>query len=366
MSEDKLNTICKPNSSDLYNRLSLFGEFLNPNQKRYFLLIALYNDLRLFEPDPEKRLVYIKELCISTHLLWENFNCKQFLPINKDNWQEQIIQANRTLSWIPGTKPLERSFVLNRWLVDKGLCPLVHFAFDQWYEIGQLGDEENKIVLANLADLSTTFLYRLISVPVPETFVNNSLIGGGAYSNVYRSNDDQVVFKVPKNMASYHFASEEEYQASRFAETTYLNPYIPKTLSFDPQTKIIQREFVVGVSGFELLQDPDFRSFPYAIEDIKAIYHAACNIYRTTGVNFDIHPGNIMWSIIKNNWILVDLGPMPSIGAEYFPRDSFEDYFQKIWLDLNDLMINVPIRSLDIIDDKTNLSNINTIIKFNL
>ena len=344
---DKVNSV-KPNPSDLYNRLHLFGRFLNEKQKRHLLLAVLYNDLRLFEDSPEKRLAYIRQFLSSNCSHTQIYNEQRLdLQMNVNNWQEQIIRANYTLSWIPGTKPLERAFILNKWLVEEGFCPLVHFAFDQWYEIGLSTIKTDLTALEYLVDLSTTYLYRLI--PVSEPFVTKSLLGVGAYTNVYRSNDGFIAHKVPKNMASYYFASEEEYKASRFAEKTDLAAYIPRTLRYNPQNRIIERELITGTGGIELLQDPGFRSNPFAIDDLRGIYDAACSIYTTSGINFDIHPGNIMWSKDRKNWVLVDLGPMPYIGAEYFPRDSFELYFKKIWLSRNYLMDNVPFRSLNIV-----------------
>ena len=41
---------------------------------------------------------------------------------------------------------------------------------------------------------------------------------------------------------------------------------------------------------------------------------------------------------------------MPMIGSNYFPRDDFELYVQKIWLDRPKLMKRVPIRSTQLED----------------
>ena len=95
-------------------------------------------------------------------------------------------------------------------------------------------------------------------------------------------------------------------------------------------------------------------------------YNIACAIYDTEGINFDIHPGNFIWSKSKKQWFLVDLGPMPRIGADYFPRKNFQEYFQKIWLDLHGLMITVPIRSLDIQMNPEQFSDIVSFISSNI
>jgi hypothetical protein len=100
--------------------------------------------------------------------------------------------------------------------------------------------------------------------------------------------------------------------------------------------------------GVDLLTTPAFRNAPFAMDQLEDLYKVACDIYRADGINFDIHPGNIKWDDERGRWVLVDLGPMPVIGADYFPRNSFARYFRKIWLDLHHLMKAVPIRSLDI------------------
>jgi len=330
----------------LFDRMALFGT-LTQKQKEHLLLVTLYNDLRLFEDDPAARSNRIKLIfSAEKNAISNKFGGLRIdLQVTKRNWCKQISKANEILLGVSGSKPLERAFVLNAWLVRSGLCPLVHFAFDQWYEFG-VSSETARPVIENVADMSTTYLYRLI--PVSEPFITHQKIGGGAYSNVYRSSDGNTVYKVPKNLAARSFASHDEYVASLFAAKTCLAPFLPKLISYDLRSGVIQREYIEGPTGSDMLKgqsDPDVVRAP---DQIETIYRVASGIFYETGTNFDIHSGNMIWSEKRDRWFLVDLGPMPKIGAEYFPRDHFKNYFQKIWLDRHRLMKDVPIRSLDI------------------
>jgi len=197
----------------------------------------------------------------------------------------------------------------------------------------------------DLADLSTTFLYRL--VPMEQDSVAGTRMGTGAYSHVYLC-DNGTVLKVPRNLAARAFASHDEHVASLYAASSSLAPFIPKHFGYEEDTGIIRREFVPGTMGIDLLATSTFREAPFALDQLEHVYKVACDIHRADGINFDIHPGNIKWNADAGRWMLVDLGPMPTIGADYFPRDGFARYFQKIWLDLHHLMKVVPIRSLDI------------------
>jgi len=331
---------------DIFNRMSLYGH-LSEDQKEHLLLAALYNDLRLFEDGANARRVKIQRLfACEKGALTDRFSCVRIkTKIDKENWREQIAQVSSLLGSIPGTKPFERAFVMNAWLSREGLCPLIRYAFDQWNEIPS-APSSSGFALDDIADLSTTFLYRLI--PVQETVRTSHKIGGGAYSNVYKSDDGKTAYKVPKNMASLKFASQDEHSASIFALNTSLAPFLPKTIGFDPTTGIIEREFIKGIAGFDLLKkNPTVREIK-AIDQLQDLHRAAGVILEKSGINFDIHSGNMMWCEEKSRWILVDLGPMPKIGSDYFPRSSFKDYIQKIWIDVYRLMVDVPIRSLDI------------------
>jgi hypothetical protein len=331
---------------DLFGRLALYGT-LPPHQQERLLLSAAYNDLRLVVDDPALRheravslLDYSRELAMAGGELAVD------LRLTRDNWREAIVAGSEQLLTTPGFKPWERGAALNQWLAREGVCPLVHFAFERWFEIGSYGRQLPADVVDDLADLSTTFLYRLVPVGNGSR-ERATLMGTGAYSHVYLC-DDGTVLKIPRNLAAKSFASHDEHAASLYATDSGLARFIPEHLGFEESTGIIRREFVPGAMGVDLLTTPAFRNAPFAMDQLEDLYKVACDIYRADGINFDIHPGNIKWDDERGRWVLVDLGPMPVIGADYFPRNSFARYFRKIWLDLHHLMKAVPIRSLDI------------------
>jgi hypothetical protein len=330
---------------DLFGRLALTGS-LPPHQQGRLLLAAAYNDLRLVVDDPADRLRRAVLLLDQARELGKpGGELSVDARVTGDGWREEIVAASEQLLASPGFKPWDRAAALNVWLAREGLCPLVHYAFERWFEIGSYGRRLPADVVDDLADLSTTFLYRL--VPAGEGLAPGRWIGTGAYSNVYLCGDGTVA-KVPRNLAAKAFASREEHVASLYARDSGLAPFMPAHLGFDEDTGIICREFVPGAMAADLLATPEFRAAPFALDQLEYFYEVACEIYRADGINFDIHPGNIKWDDAGRRWVLVDLGPMPVIGADYFPRGDFSRYFRKIWLDRHHLMKAVPVRSLDI------------------
>jgi hypothetical protein len=334
---------------DLYERLALFGTALTPDQRVEVLLAAQYNDLRMFFDEPDHRHMEACSLVLDRCDEWDDLLRTLELDgdVTANDWQDQILEADRRLRGTPGMKPLPRSAALNRMLSRSGLCPLLRYAFDQWYELAYASAGLDDRMLCDLVNLSTAFLYRL--VPVDQPTIAGTWIGSGSYSDVYRSTDGTEALKVPRNLAAFAFASQDEHEASQYAHTSALGPYIPAHLDFDPDTRIIRREFLMHTSGLELLTDDGFQRAPFGVPLLTALYEAACDIYASCGINFDIHPGNVVWSHEREQWFLIDLGPMPSIGADYFPRHGFAAYFTKVWLDLHELMRTIPIRSVDIL-----------------
>jgi hypothetical protein len=330
---------------DLFGRLGLYST-LPPHQQERLLLAAAYNDLRIVVDDTALRQRQsIQILDYARELAKPGGKLSVGIHLTQREWREGIITGSEQLLTTPGFKPWERAAALNVWLTEEGMCPLVHFAFERWFEIGSYGRPLPADIVDDLADLSTTFLYRL--VPVKQGTVAGTRMGTGAYSHVHLC-DDGTVLKIPRNLAARAFASHDEHVASLYAASSQLAPFIPNHFGYQEDTGIIRREFVPGTMGVDLLTTRAFREAPFALDQLEHIYKASCEIYRTDGINFDIHPGNIKWNPDAGRWVLVDLGPMPVIGADYFPRDGFARYFQKIWLDLHYLMKTVPIRSLDI------------------
>ena len=265
-------------SLDLFDRLALY-KGLQPSQRAELLLASVYNDLRLVVDEPAVRYRGAVRMLREAQEKYATGPGKLAidLPISRPGWREAVVAASEQLLGTPGFKPYERSIALNLWLTRAGLCPLVRYAFERWFEIGSYGRMVSADVVDDLADLSTTFLFRLI--PVENVPISLARIGTGAYSHVYRSSDGKSIFKVPRNLAARSFASHDEHLASLYAKESGLATFIPEHLGFDHDTSVIQREFIDGTPGVELLTREDFRKAPLGLDQLEQIYEAACEIY---------------------------------------------------------------------------------------
>ena len=201
---------------DLFGRLGLYGT-LPTHQQEELLLAAVYNDLRIVVDDPELRqrqsvelISYARELGKPGRRLSVGIN------LTSSDWREGIIAGSEQLLTTPGLKPWERAAALDIWLAGEGMCPLVHFAFDRWFEIGSYGRNLPADIVDDLADLSTTFLYRL--VPVRQSTLPGKRMGTGAYSHVHLG-DDGTVLKIPRNLAARAFASYDGPSAASWRWT---------------------------------------------------------------------------------------------------------------------------------------------------
>ncbi|MDR0677790.1 MAG: hypothetical protein LBF57_03945 [Holosporaceae bacterium] len=337
-----------------FNRLRIFSSFRKEDKER-LLLTTLSNDTRVATDSVEIRTLLMKQMFCSPSIQFRKMLAlATSIELNSDNFINELMKSCRLFQTIPGTKDLERCFALNLLLYKAGLCPIMMFSFDTWKSVFVEND------LIDLIELSTSFLYRLIDCPSFSDPDFGSPIGKGGYSEVFLSRDGHNVYKVPKNLAQLSFGGDEEFAISTLLGSSSIAVYIPKMLKYDAFNKILTREFIAdGVSGFDLIKTAkDFWEKPIRIDQIKEIYDYACMQWERMGINLDIHPGNFLWSPSRKQWFFVDLGPMPKIGAEYFPRNDFKSYFQKIWIDLPRLMIDVPIRSVDISCDFVDLTSL--------
>jgi len=344
---------------DLFTRLNLFAS-LPEGQKRALFYTAIYNDLRVLDDDPAWRMKVVHERFSTTlERLKSRFNPVSLRgEIHAGNWQDKIRESNYALHNLIGTKPIERSFALNTWLYEHGICPLVRFAFDKWYEIPTGKNDHATTVIEQLADMSTTYLYRNAPIKIAPEYADRPIYGQGAYSNVYTSSDGKAIFKVPHNIAAWHFVTDMEVDIYNHLADTDMRAYIPTIVSYDPSRKIIEKEFKAGTAAWDMLDDPQFQKDTPGLEQIRKIYEHCNALYMEQGINLDIHPGNFLWSEKEKSWSFIDLGPMPEIGAEYFPRDDFDAYFKKIWLDLYPTLRSLRYRSLDLGTKQPEIQNI--------
>ncbi len=330
---------CLPSESEIFRRLSLYG-YLSTEEQGKLFAAASCNNSRIIGNSLESAFQLIAQ---SSKSLKPCFQEAASLDITESNWIERLLEVERSLI-NPGSHPLQRSYALNMWMVRNGLCPLLQYAFDEWHQLD--GSDHNFSVnkIKNIAELSTAYLYRLIELnPV----IKAPILGEGSYNYVVQHGASSVA-KIPRNLAAKDFINHQEINANQAALKTGLRKYLPDILSYDEDTGVIIKDLVDGKIAWDLLGSPDFRSAPYALNQVKDIYLSACSLYKEEGINLDIHPGNFCWSDSKGTWFLIDAGPMPQIGASYYPRAGFEEYFKKIWLDLHRLVAEVPIRSVDL------------------
>lgn len=328
-----------PSEKELFRRLSLYGKLGLEDRKKIFCA-ARHNNNRLLKGS---LLRMAGTDLIASEGLRERFRDASGSDISESNWIDKLLEIDRFLVK-PGTHPLQRNYMLNIWLAKQGLCPLLQYAFDEWHQPDASNRNFSYDKMKDIAELSVAYLYRIAELTPQPT--GNSL-GTGSY-NYILAHEASSVAKIPRNLAAKNFINLEEIKAYQAAIITRLGQYLTDIASYNDETGVIIKEFVPGRTAWDMLENDDFRASPYALDQLKDIYVSACSFYEKTGINLDIHPGNFCWSEHKQQWFLIDAGPMPQIGASYYPRTGFEEYFQKIWLDLRQLIIDVPIRSVDI------------------
>jgi|LNFM01.1.fsa_nt_gb hypothetical protein len=333
----------------LFERLRLFGTELTDGEKDTVCYASVFNDLRLVEADAEVRHERVRNLSrqwlerptpfVAGHP-WPRDYAESAMQVpTLHDWSTTLVHLAGRLCQRPGSSPFDRALRLNRHLAAHGLCPLLHYAFDDWH--CPEADPHASV------DLSTTFLYRLVGeVPVPDA----NLIGSGAYAHVLRRGGKagHSVDKIPRNLAARRFAMHQEFMLSRYLASTALAPYLTPLLAYDDATGSLERTLVDGPSGTALLCNWRFADDIIGRDQLKEIWSFANCLLAEHRINLDIHPGNFRWCSKQGRWFLVDLGPMPRIGADYYPRDSFDAYLEKCWIDLHALMSAVPIRSTDL------------------
>lgn len=270
--------------------------------------------------------------------------------LSASDWPERLAEVTEVLQ-VAGLSPLEQGYVRSKAMALSGQCPLLHFAFGAWRAPPVEANHPETYV--RLAELSTTYLLRLARFPGRREWPG--LVGAGAYSRVYRDDSDiRNVRKIPRNLAALRFANRIEARVLTAVKSTLLTQYVPRIASFDEESGIVTREFIDGLSGDNLLEGDRIRARHLAA--LKEFYECAieaCNVLR---IVLDIHPANILWVAERSRWILVDLGTAPQIGADYYPMQSFDEYYDKIWLRRAYLKRTIPIRSVDLAESPLALS----------
>jgi hypothetical protein len=168
----------------------------------------------------------------------------------------------------------------------------------------------------------------------------------GSHNSLFLIKKNNQIKKIPISIGAKYFINDQEIATIKVLTKSNLKEYIPDLISYNKITKVITRKYITGKTGHELLATNFFKKNTEAIKDLKKFFNFYKKITKKLRINLDIHPGNFVWSKEKQRWFFVDVGPIPLIGSEYFPLNSFEKYFKKIWIERYKRMKEFPIRSV--------------------
>ena len=298
-------------------------------------MVCIRNDARYYYPltgiDAETVITYVREKT-------EEFQAVD-IQICEESFVDNYIRARNYVENMYQTFPeFIRAEFVNSLLQINNICPMLNYAFDRWYYSSDDSDSQHII---ELAELSVTYLYRII--PLEKTITNN-VLGKGAYG-ILRRIQEKVVEKIPMNYAAFLFANEEEWENFQILKHTDLVKNIPILIAFDMHSKKLVREYILGMTGHELLLKNQMDE--NKINSLKDVFLRIRQVEAIYGIRLDIHPANFVWSDEKSQWFLFDLGSVPYIGFDYYP-ESFDTYYEKIWKERLERMKKFPIRSVEL------------------
>ncbi len=322
------------NNQDLFNYM-LFYSKMTYEEKNKINFVVYKNHLMYLKENDSKKYDYY--YAFLEKLLYDNrtfLKSKRNIKINNVN--DIVVLFNNVMK--PEDNLFENSLLLNNILADNGLCPLVLYAFNNIIYTMPITEKDIK----NIIEFSLMYLYRVVTLKknkLENLFLLNDT---GAISNIYL--EKNVIIKYPKTVASKLFLMQQEMDSYNYLSKTDLNKFLPENYTFDAVNKFLMHNFVSGENGEYYL----FNHIPFTEKQIKSLRL----FYSTYSLLFnkiilDIHPGNFIWCEEKQQWIIIDLGVLPTIGKEYYEFETFEEYFENIWLKREETMKKIPIRSLD-------------------
>ena len=298
-------------------------------------MVCIRNDARYYYPltgiDAETVITYVREKT-------EEFQAVD-IQICEESFVDNYIRVRDYVENMYQTFPeFIRAEFVNSLLQINNICPMLNYAFDRLYYSSDDSDSQHII---ELAELSVTYLYRII--PLEKT-ITNKVLGKGAYG-ILRRIQEKVVEKIPMNYAAFLFANEEEWENFQILKHTDLVKNIPILIAFDMHSKKLVREYILGMTGHELLLKNQMDE--NKINSLKDVFLRIRQVEAIYGIRLDIHPANFVWSDEKSQWFLFDLGSVPYIGFDYYP-ESFDTYYEKIWKERLERMKKFPIRSVEL------------------
>lgn len=338
-------------TKDLFSYLSIFGE-LNEKTKLNIFKVSCCNNFRyLHLPNPNQKQALkhilranrLQDIVLFKEILKRIDSTLNYVSLRSNNYLKKLSEIEGILQTFQLDK-WESSVALNIWLARNNLCPFLRFAFDQWHDISQ---KNNHSAIPSLVEFSTVYLYRLTQINKQIT-AHSIHFADGSHNSLFLIKKTERIEKIPRSVAANYFINDQEVKITKLLFKSALKKYIPHLLGYDKTTKIIARQYIIGKTGHELLATNFFDKNTEAIKDLKKFFNLYKKVTRKLGINLDIHPGNFVWSKEKQQWFLVDTGPIPAIGSNYFPLNSFKSYFQKIWIERHLRMKKLPIRSVDL------------------
>ena len=218
------------------------------------------------------------------------------------------------------------------------LLPLIWYAFDKSLFMEYI----NRNQIINIILLSICYLYRLVEINIDTKYLGEK-IGNGAYCKVLKCNNK--LYKVPLNYAAFFYENINEWEMYKKLLNTKLNNYIPKYFKYHIETGIIEKEYIYGNTGEQILIKKGKLSEEEK-KSLEKIYNIISEVYIEKNILLDIHPNNFVLNEINKQWYLIDLGENQYIGADYYILNNFEKYYKKSWLEREMRKRKYPIRSV--------------------
>lgn len=339
-------------AKDLFFYLSIFGK-LNEKVKLHIFKVSCRNNFRHLRSPTQSQVQElncilgtdtIQKLAVFDKTI-EEINAKiTRTNLDSSNYSKKILEIDTLLQTIQPSNKWMASTILNVWLIQNNLCPFLRFAFNQWYNISQ---NNTRSVIPSLVELSTMYLYRLASTK-DLISIHGIHFADGAHNSLFLLEETKRIKKIPRSIGAKYFINDQEVKTTKLLLKTTLKDYIPRLVSYNKTTKVITRQYIKGSTGHKLLTSNFFNNNKRAIKDLKRFFRHYKGIRKKFKINLDIHPGNFIWSGKERRWFFVDTGPIPFIGSEYFPLDSFENYFQKVWIERHQRIKDTPTRSVNL------------------
>lgn len=225
--------------------------------------------------------------------------------------------------------------IFNLLLFDSNLCPLIFYAFHnrQW---------RMEVELSKIVELSLFYFYRLVEFNKKVIFHENiefSMNGSTSYFFF----KGKKIYKFPKNLAAKLYILPQEYEHAIYLREIGFKEFLADNYTLNKEKLLLGHRFEEGENGEYYLFNKKITS--EQILSLETFYEKYIN-RENKEIVLDIHPGNFIW--VNNKWILIDVGPIPDIGREYYEFASFKEYFYYVWLMRFDNMKKYPIRSVDL------------------